>query len=194
MIKQLPYEEVIFVDIINEPDRLDKSFESVFVNVEQDQNSQSNSIKNNNETDPLLVEKKISTQESASILEEKISSNLFKVSAKNILPKVVDWSSGSIESISNEIPHKKRAKYPPVLICEFCGKQFDGKDRVYKFFYHRNQSHTQEIKYTCPVCQKLYWGERELSAHVVSHLGKEFICEFCGVTFQRKNDLLRHQL
>lgn len=202
--KELQYEEVIFIDECDENDRELKplmiNFDSVFVNVEDArrsiEDSQTISAKTDistSEIDPLFLEQTLNPKESISVLEKTLSSNVFKVSAKSFLPKVVDWSSESIENISNgKIYHKN--KYPPVLVCEFCGEQFSNKDRVYKFFYHRNQFHTQEVTYKCPLCPKLYWGERELSQHVSVHVGKEHICEYCGITCQRKNDFLRHLL
>ncbi|KAB7493800.1 Zinc finger protein [Armadillidium nasatum] len=88
----------------------------------------------------------------------------------------------------------RKIKYPKTLICEFCGEPFIGKDRVYNFFHHRNKSHIQEVKYTCPICNKVYWGERQLCAHISSHAAKDFMCEVCGTAFQRKNDFHRHKL
>ncbi|KAL7638126.1 UNVERIFIED_CONTAM: hypothetical protein RMT77_011751 [Armadillidium vulgare] len=176
----------------------DEKFDNFFINIDnkvlasQTPLNESSPSVHNCEDDPLMVEENI-ISENCALLKKNLSENNFQISSKNFFPKVVDWSSDSVETIS-KVAGKNKIKYPKTLVCEFCGEQFIGKDRVYNFFHHRNKNHIQEVKYTCPICNKVYWGERQLCAHISSHAAKDFMCEVCGTAFQRKNDFNRHKL
>lgn len=97
-------------------------------------------------------------------------------------------------NLRGESKQSKYKKYPDSFTCEYCAKEFVGKDRAYQFYLHRNREHTQEMVYKCQVCCKTFWGDRELMAHEVTHKNPGHICHVCGQKFKAKKNLDAHML
>lgn len=107
------------------------------------------------------------------------------------LPLVTVCKSPALAGHSKQSKFKK---YPDIFTCEYCTKEFVGKDRAYQYYLHRNREHTQEIVYKCQVCCKNFWGDRELLAHKVTHKNPGHICYVCGQKFKAKKNLDAHTL
>ncbi|KAG0699588.1 Zinc finger protein 300 [Chionoecetes opilio] len=106
-----------------------------------------------------------------------------------------DVLGGNVMNKSNTFPgNTKGNKYPETFTCEFCGKIFQGKERAYQFYYHRNREHTHEMTFKCDVCFKEFWGDRELLAHRVQHRDQGHVCHVCGQKFNAKKNLNVHLL
>lgn len=110
---------------------------------------------------------------------------------KKYIPLITVCKSSNLKDQSKQSKHKK---YPDRFTCEYCTKEFVGKDRTYKYFLHRNRDHTQELVYKCQVCPKSFWGDRELLAHEVTHKNPDHICHVCGQKFKVKKNLDAHIL
>ena len=157
-----------------------------FINIDDaDTRSPLSTFTNENEVDPLTINEKNACENMLGI-KNKVS--------KTQKRKLVNWASKSFESNPSETI-RERVKYPLVLMCEHCGKDFHGKDRTYKLFYHRNKMHTQQEKFQCKHCSKIFWGDRELTTHIsVHHTNDKFMCEICGIRFKRNYEFQRHTL
>ncbi|CAG0899581.1 unnamed protein product [Cyprideis torosa] len=56
-------------------------------------------------------------------------------------------------------------------------------------------SHTTEMRFECPVCQKRFKRKLSLKQHMVMHGGeKAFECELCGKKFKREGNLNQHKI
>ena len=161
------------------------------------------SSENNGERDPLSFENEVeSSMQVVEIDNEKnnIICKSFENNARDCIPKLLMWSHKTIlpsQKDDSDITKKKRGrakKYPDTFTCEFCGKNFTGKDHAYEFYHHRNREHTHEMVYKCHICMKKFWGDRELAAHITIHKSSGHICHICGTKFTAKKNLNKHIL
>jgi len=61
-------------------------------------------------------------------------------------------------------------------------------------FGSHNSSHANITKHTfpCSFCTKSFYTNTLLKRHMVTHTGERFQCDFCELTFKRKDSVIRH--
>ncbi len=75
------------------------------------------------------------------------------------------------------------------LKCTFCEETFTGSPSLDK---HMEDKHNDMAKFTCTLCQKGFFTQRQLNHHVkLKHLKRT--CLECNETFAGANALRRHQ-
>lgn len=88
---------------------------------------------------------------------------------------------------SNRNKHSERHILPPSIQCHFCAHMFK---RLSELNQHINKVHTkrsEQKKYVCEVCLKVFYNKRSADQHVSVHTGeKNFTCpeEGCGKMFR----------
>ena len=75
------------------------------------------------------------------------------------------------------------------LICEFCGKQFQGNANL----LNHKKTHVDRRDYKCDFCNKIFRQKNTLKSHTRSHLGiKMFACSVCNMRFGTRSHLKNH--
>ena len=73
--------------------------------------------------------------------------------------------------------------------CE-CHKVMVSKSKL--LIHHR--THTKELPYACPVCDKSFAEKSTLTKHSATHGERNFRCDVCDKAFVRKDYLVKHSL
>ncbi|GFU60970.1 uncharacterized protein NPIL_654521 [Nephila pilipes] len=77
-----------------------------------------------------------------------------------------------------------------MVSCIVCGKGFNTN---YNLKRHTLQVHEKKYSHQCPDCSKKFAQPSDLKRHKDSvHSAEKIVCEFCGTSFTRRDNLLHH--
>ncbi|GFS76242.1 hypothetical protein NPIL_522471 [Nephila pilipes] len=77
-----------------------------------------------------------------------------------------------------------------MVSCNVCGKCFNTN---YNLKRHTLQVHEKKYSHQCPDCSKKFAQPSDLKRHKDSvHSAEKIVCEFCGTSFTRRDNLLHH--
>ncbi|GFT00697.1 hypothetical protein NPIL_550981, partial [Nephila pilipes] len=77
-----------------------------------------------------------------------------------------------------------------MVSCIVCGKGFNTN---YNLKRHTLQVHEKKYSHQCPDCSKKFAQPSDLKRHKDSvHSAEKVVCEFCGTSFTRRDNLLHH--
>ncbi|GFT40180.1 uncharacterized protein NPIL_688351, partial [Nephila pilipes] len=77
-----------------------------------------------------------------------------------------------------------------MVSCIVCGKGFNTN---YNLKCHTLQVHEKKYSHQCPDCSKKFAQPSDLKRHKDSvHSAEKIVCEFCGTSFTRRDNLLHH--
>ena len=75
--------------------------------------------------------------------------------------------------------------------CEYCGKQFTGKNAQVHHINHKKYTHEKNLQ--CSICGEHFGMKNVLKRHMVRHYDPQFKCSFCGKMLKTKNQLGEHE-
>ncbi|XP_026464646.1 zinc finger protein 717-like [Ctenocephalides felis] len=73
-------------------------------------------------------------------------------------------------------------------LCELCGKSFKIR---WSLIAHK-LAHTKSKFHKCSKCKSVFSSYPSLRRHYLSHSGKHYLCNYCDIKCQRKDNLIRH--
>lgn len=86
--------------------------------------------------------------------------------------------------------HHREDHPPPKLFkCSVCSKGFTIKGNLTRHL----QIHKDVRLFECNFCLKKFSQKTHLVAHLGTHTRKPFFCKFCGLIFQKEQDLRAHE-
>ncbi|XP_063702381.1 zinc finger and SCAN domain-containing protein 10-like [Culicoides brevitarsis] len=88
--------------------------------------------------------------------------------------------------------HMKKHENDPTYICDICGKEMRGKQKINN---HMNRSHKSVFaRFFCQFCDVGFKYMADLNEHMIKHDPdrKDHKCHICEKAYKRKNELKRH--
>ena len=75
--------------------------------------------------------------------------------------------------------------------CEYCGKQYSGKNAQVGYLQHKKNSHEKNEK--CLICGYRFGTKQMLKRHMQRHEDPQFKCSFCGKMLKTNGRLVAHE-
>lgn len=137
----------------------------------------------------------------ANLLEHKILVHLKKKfefkQQKDPIPKYSCSTCNQLFICQSSLTKHKRQlhKSKKKLTCRTCNVKFIGEGLYEKHFEASECRHRENLQYQCTVCSKVYSSNVHLRSHfkqMHSSNSQHFDCDICGLSFSRKNSIVRH--